>query len=134
MLWSLVILDDYINELESLLLRKGNYEVREMNKEGYVLSLGPTANHFFKRKRYDVKNRDMALFDDIWDLNKKRNDIVHHAIFTYKGVLERADEEIRPYIISQKIHNIINKLITTFNIAREENSLIEKKIKDSGLL
>lgn len=128
---ALVVLNDYISHLNKLVELQGEYIVSKIKTyESY--SYGTIAREFCNK--YQLSQTDPDLNKEIWILNDRRNDVVHDSIFTFKGDLDKSDEEVREYVVSQAVHNILQKLITKLNIHREENVVSDKQIKELGLL
>ena len=122
---ALVILNDYIKELNRILDSKKDPRIKKMN-EYSTQAYGTIAGIFCDK--YNLEEVDKNLFDDIQELKVKRNNIAHDVFLIYKGDIEKANEEIRPYISTQIIQTIMNKLVQLYNHKREENLLIEEKI------
>ncbi|MDB5260374.1 MAG: hypothetical protein JWN37_605 [Candidatus Nomurabacteria bacterium] len=126
----LIILDDYINELRWYLEKFGNYEIKKMNE--YALkSYGQTLNEF--NERYNLEKNDNNLYKKLYNLNKRRNDTVHNAVIKYEGDIQKADEEIRPYILTQALDDIQKTLTNMINLRAATLGEVEKELREKGL-
>lgn len=126
----LIIFDDYINEMRWYLEKNGKYIIKKMN-EYSSKSYGQTLAEFCDR--YNLAENNKGLYDTLRELNRKRNDIAHDAVLKHFGDLNKADEEIRPYILTQVIDEIQKKLTAMINSRIEIQAEIEKQIRDRGL-
>lgn len=126
---SLLVINDYIDELKKLVRKVSDFEIKKIKKYD-SMSYGQVVHEFCE----NYKNFPEDIKIEMWGLNKKRNDIVHDAIFVYKGDLNKADEEIRDYITSQKINKLTHELTSFINTRVEEITILNTQIKEMGLI
>ncbi len=127
----LIVFDDYINEMRWYLEKNGSYVIKKMN-EYSSKSYGQTLDEFCNR--YNLATNDKGLYDKLRELNHKRNDTAHHAVLKHMGDLDKTDEEIRPYVLTQVIDEIQKVLTLMINSRRSIQMEIEKQMRDKGLL
>ncbi len=127
----LLILDDYIAEIKSYSFNKGLYSIKKM-KEYSEQSYGQTLYDFLNKYK-SLEPTHKKLFENLKTLNEKRVNIAHHSIIEYKGDIEKADVEIKPYIITQVMDDIQNELTTLINLKAEELIIEQEKLKKLGL-
>lgn len=126
----LIILDDYINELRWYLEKNGKYEIKKMN-EYNLKSYGQTLKEF--NERYNLEQNDKNFYSKLTELNKKRNHALHNGVIKYEGDIEKADEEIRPYVLTQVLDDLQNQLTFMINERSKILFVVEKQLKDAGL-
>ena len=121
----LLILDDYIEEIKSYSSSKGNYSIKRLNKYSKK-SYGQTLTKFLKKYK-SLESTNKKLCDNLKTLNDKRNDIAHHSIIEYKGDIEKADKEIKPYIMTQVMDEIQRELTILVNLKAEDLVILLNK-------
>jgi hypothetical protein len=127
---SLIIIDDFINELCNYIEKRGKYNIVEL-REYKSMTYGQAIEEF--SKRYSIELRDNIFYEELRILNKKRNDLAHHAVIEYLGDIEKADLEIKPYVLTQTMDKIQTKLTTIFNTRANEQAKITSEITSKSL-
>jgi len=127
---ALIILDDYISELRWYVEKNGEHSIRKMNQRS-GRSFGQTLNDF--DKVYNIKENNNELYVKLIELNKKRNTISHKAVLDYAGDIEKADQEIMPYILTQVLDGIQGELTKMINTRSKLLKTIQEELKDLNL-
>ncbi len=125
-----IIFDDYINEMRWYLEKSGEYNIKKIDKyEGK--SFGQILKIF--SKKFNLELNDKEFYNQLQELNNKRNDTTHHSILKYLGDLNKADEEIKPYILAQPLDTIQRKLTSIINQRIQIQMQLEEEMKKRNL-
>lgn len=126
----LIILDDYISELRWYIETNGNHQIKKIN-EYTSKSYGQTLWEF--SMRYNLEKNDNIFYKKLSSLNDMRNVLAHDAVLKYEGNIELADKEIKPYVLTQILDEVQNKLTEMLNERRKIQKKVVEEISERGL-
>ncbi|MEX0910092.1 MAG: hypothetical protein WDZ75_02230 [Candidatus Paceibacterota bacterium] len=109
---SLIILDDYATELNKCIKEGNGYVVSKMEYYSHK-PYGQVYKIF--SERYNIEKKDPKFFDDLKDLCEKRNEIAHDAVIKHLGDIEKANSDIKPFVLQNSMNHIQKKLTDIFN-------------------